>query len=64
MSVPAHLQSLMIEDFDLGGRIISAFVREGRQRDPNIVLMIRALHAVVTENWPAPRRSENLEVAS
>lgn len=46
LSVPPHLDHLVVPGLALGGRTISAVVRAGRQRDPNIAVILRALHAV------------------
>jgi DNA-binding transcriptional LysR family regulator len=52
MAVPARLGRLIIDDIDLGVREICAVVREGRQRDPNIKLVLHELHKIVQETWP------------
>ncbi|WP_261553632.1 LysR family transcriptional regulator [Frankia tisae] len=57
MAVPVHLEGLIVEDIDFGVREISAVVREGRQRDPNIRLVLRELHKVVEETWPESGRT-------
>ncbi len=61
-SVPAHLEQLIVDGLELGGRTISAVVREGRQRDPNIASILRTLHLIAEENTPVVR--ENLKIAS
>lgn len=60
LSVPPHLQSLVVPDLEFGGRAISAVVRAGRQRDPNIALVLRALRSIAASALPA----EELSVAS
>ncbi|GJJ21887.1 LysR family transcriptional regulator [Mycolicibacterium mageritense] len=63
LSVPAALEGLIVGGLDLGGRTISAVVRAGRQRDPNIALILRTLRAIADQALPeAP--SEPLGVAS
>jgi DNA-binding transcriptional LysR family regulator len=62
MAVPPHLEGLIVDDVDFGVRLISAVVREGRQRDPNIRLVLRELHDIVADSWPAPQ-SRPLSVA-
>ncbi|OMC03607.1 LysR family transcriptional regulator [Mycobacterium sp. NS-7484] len=63
LSVPAHLESLLVPGLDLGGRAISAVVRAGRQRDPNIDLVLRTLRAIADQALPTPP-AEPLGVAS
>jgi DNA-binding transcriptional LysR family regulator len=58
MAVPAQHEGLIVESLDFGVRTISAVVREGRRRDPNIRRVIRELHVIVADSIPAP-----LEVA-
>jgi DNA-binding transcriptional LysR family regulator len=60
LSVPAALQGLIVPEMQVGGRTVSAIVREGRQRDPNVALILKTLHAVADEALPA----EQLDVAS
>ena len=45
----------------VGGRAISAVVRAGRQRDPNIALVLRTLREIATDALPA---ENELSVAS
>jgi DNA-binding transcriptional LysR family regulator len=52
LSVPKHLEGLIVGDLDLGGRAVSAVVRAGRQRDPNIALVLRTLRAIAAEALP------------
>ena len=52
LSVPDKLQALIVPGVDLGGRTISAVVRAGRQRDPNIALLLRTLRAIADEALP------------
>lgn len=54
MAVPAQHESLIVEGVDFGIRTISAIVREGRRRDPNIGRVIRELHAIVADSRPEP----------
>jgi DNA-binding transcriptional LysR family regulator len=58
MAVPAQFEGLIVKGVDFGTRKISAIVREGRRRDPNIARVLRELHAIVADNWTEP-----LEVA-
>ncbi|MCZ8379945.1 LysR substrate-binding domain-containing protein [Mycobacterium sp. CPCC 205372] len=46
LSVPVPLQPLVVADLDLGGRTISAVVRNGRQYDPNVSAVLRALRSI------------------
>jgi DNA-binding transcriptional LysR family regulator len=57
LAVPAELERLLVDDIDLGAREISAVVREGRQRDPNITLVVRELRKIVEEIWPESGQS-------
>lgn len=63
LSVPAKLAGLIVPGLDLGGRTISAVVRAGRQRDPNISLILRTLRAIADEALPV-QSDEALSVAS
>lgn len=54
LSVPAHLESLIVPGLDLGGRAIAAVVRAGRQRDPNIGLVLRTLQTIAAQALPEP----------
>jgi DNA-binding transcriptional LysR family regulator len=54
MAVPAQFESLIVEGVDFGARKISATVREGRRRDPNITRVLRELHAIVADSWAEP----------
>ncbi len=49
---PANLESLVVGGIELGGRAISAVVRAGRQRDPNIGLILRTLRAIADQAPP------------
>jgi DNA-binding transcriptional LysR family regulator len=53
LSVPQRLQHLIVPGLELGGRTISAVVRAGRQRDPNIALVMRTLRSIAAEALPA-----------
>lgn len=53
LSVPPALEGLIVADVDLGGRQVDAVVREGRQRDPKIALVLRALRAVAACSGPS-----------
>ncbi|MEV8516009.1 LysR family transcriptional regulator [Dactylosporangium sp. NPDC051484] len=46
LSVPSHLEGLIVDDLELGGRAISAAAREGRRRDPNIALIMQSLRTI------------------
>jgi DNA-binding transcriptional LysR family regulator len=63
LSVPPRLSGLIVPDVDVGGRTISAVMREGRQRDPNIALILRTLRTIAAEALPALTADE-LSVAS
>jgi DNA-binding transcriptional LysR family regulator len=63
LSVPSHLEGLIVKNLELGGRAISAVVREGRQRDPNISLVLRALRTIAAGTSSAPH-GYPLDVAS
>lgn len=63
LSVPVRLESLIVPGLELGGRTISAVVRAGRQRDPNIALILRTLRQIAAEALPE-RSDEELSVAS
>ncbi|BCJ47675.1 transcriptional regulator [Actinoplanes ianthinogenes] len=63
LSVPAHLEGLIVDGLHLGVRTISAVVREGRQRDPNIATILRTLRTIAAEIAPAPR-ADRLSIAS
>ncbi len=52
MAVPAQFESLIVPGVELGARKISAIVREGRRRDPNIRRVLRELHSIVEDSWP------------
>ncbi|MGD0699201.1 MAG: LysR family transcriptional regulator [Trebonia sp.] len=58
LAVPVQHEGLIVDSVDLGVRTISAVVREGRRRDPNIRQVIRELHAIVVDS-----SRETLEVA-
>ncbi len=63
LSVPAKLEALIVEGLALGGRTISAVVRAGRQRDPNISLILRTLQAIADRALTG-QSTESLGVAS
>jgi DNA-binding transcriptional LysR family regulator len=63
LSVPSKLAGLIVPDVKLGGRTISAVIRAGRQRDPNIALVLRTLRAVAADALPSLSVKE-LSVAS
>ncbi|MGV0815459.1 LysR family transcriptional regulator [Mycolicibacterium boenickei] len=63
LSVPANLEGLIVEDAKVGGRAISAVVRAGRQRDPNIALILRTLRTIADEALPG-QSTNPLGVAS
>ncbi|GAT02958.1 LysR substrate-binding domain-containing protein [Mycolicibacterium fortuitum] len=63
LSVPAKLEGLIVEGLALGGRTISAVVRAGRQRDPNISLILRTLQAIADRALTG-QSTESLGVAS
>ena len=63
LSVPQSLAGLIVPDLDLGGRTLSAVVREGRQRDPNIALILHTLRAVAAETLQSMTAGD-LSVAS
>ncbi|MET0453719.1 MAG: LysR family transcriptional regulator [Mycobacterium sp.] len=52
LAVPERLKSLIVPDVALGGRTISAVVREGRQRDPNLTVIMRTLRSIAAEAVP------------
>jgi DNA-binding transcriptional LysR family regulator len=52
MAVPVQFESLIVQGIDLGVRTISAVVREGRRRDPNIRRVMLELHSIVEDSWP------------
>ncbi|WP_072803574.1 LysR family transcriptional regulator [Rhodococcoides yunnanense] len=54
MAVPQHLEHFVVDGLDVGARAISAVVREGRQRDPNITLVLREMHAIVADSMHEP----------
>lgn len=64
LSVPQKLEGLIVGGLDLGGRTISAVVRAGRQRDPNIALIMRTLHAIAEDALPERKSGGTLVVAS
>ena len=51
MAVPPQLESLIVQGVDFGTRKISAMVREGRRRDPDIRRVMRELHSIVDDRW-------------
>lgn len=61
LSVPQRLEHFIVPDLVVGGRAISAVVRAGRQRDPNIALVLRTLREIATDALPA---ENELSVAS
>jgi DNA-binding transcriptional LysR family regulator len=64
LSIPTRLEPLIVPGVKLGGRTISAVVRAGRQRDPNIALILRTLRTIATEALPEQIGSDELSVAS
>jgi DNA-binding transcriptional LysR family regulator len=52
LSVPERLESLIVPDLEFGNRTISAVVRAGRQRDPNLSLIMRTLRTIAAEALP------------
>jgi hypothetical protein len=52
MAVPVQFESLIVQGIDFGVREISAVVREGRRRDPNIRRVMRELHSIVEDSRP------------
>jgi DNA-binding transcriptional LysR family regulator len=58
LSVPRRLESLIVPDLEFGGRTISAVVRAGRQRDPNLSLIMRTLRTIAAESVPATAAKE------
>jgi DNA-binding transcriptional LysR family regulator len=63
LSVPSHLEYLIVDDVEVGDRTISALVRTGRQRDPNIALILRTLRSI-GEQTLVTQRAPELGVAS
>lgn len=63
LSVPAALAGLIVDGVDLGGRQVEAVVREGRQRDPDIALVLRTLHAVAARTGSSAE-GDRLDAAS
>jgi DNA-binding transcriptional LysR family regulator len=63
LSVPPSLSGLIVPNVELGERTISAVIRAGRQRDPNVALVLRTLRAVAADALPAASVKE-LSVAS
>ncbi|WP_135453923.1 LysR family transcriptional regulator [Mycobacterium sp. DL99] len=63
LSVPTKLEGLIAEALPLGGRTISAVVRAGRQRDPNIALILRTLRTIAEQALPG-QSTEALGVPS
>ncbi|WP_066905471.1 LysR family transcriptional regulator [Millisia brevis] len=62
-TVAAHHRQFVVPDLTFGTRTLSATIREGRQRDPNIRVVLRALRSVVAERW-TDHRPERLSAAS
>jgi len=58
LSVPKRLEPLIVPDLEFGHRTISAVVRSGRQRDPNLALIMRTLRAIAAEALPVPPTNE------
>lgn len=52
MAVPPHLEALIVTGIRFEPRIISAVVRHGRHRDPNLRLVLRELRDTVRRHWP------------
>ncbi len=63
LSVPRSLEPLIVPGIKVGGRTISGVVRAGRQRDPNIALILRTLHTIAAEA-EQQLNPEHLDVAS
>ncbi|MDV3124980.1 LysR family transcriptional regulator [Mycobacterium sp. 21AC1] len=63
LSVPAQLEPMIVPDLSLGGRTVSAVIRAGRQRDPNIALILRTLREIAAAALPE-RPTDSLRVAS
>jgi DNA-binding transcriptional LysR family regulator len=62
LSVPPHLERLIVDGPALGTRAISAVVREGRQRDPNLALIMCTLRGIAADALPIVR-SHQLDMA-
>jgi DNA-binding transcriptional LysR family regulator len=58
LSVPERLESLIVPDLEFGSRTISAVVRTGRQRDPNLALIMRTLRTIAADTVPATAAKE------
>lgn len=61
LSIPAHLEGLIVPDMNLGTRTIGAVVRSGRQHDPGITAILQTLRSIAASALPA---SDKLSVAS
>jgi DNA-binding transcriptional LysR family regulator len=55
MSVPPHLEHLVVEDIPIGHRTISSVVRTSRKSDPNIALVLRSLRAIADQSLRQPQ---------
>jgi DNA-binding transcriptional LysR family regulator len=54
MSVPAHLEHLIVEGIPLGHRTISSVARTSRKSDPNIALVLRTLRSISEQTLREP----------
>ncbi|WP_245672939.1 LysR family transcriptional regulator [Aldersonia kunmingensis] len=61
LSIPAHLESLIVPDMNLDNRTIRAVVRPGRQKDPGIAAILQTLRSIAASALPAP---DSLSAAS
>jgi DNA-binding transcriptional LysR family regulator len=57
LSVPAHLEHLVVDDVPIGHRTISSVVRDSRKSDPNIALILRTLRTIGQETLREPQLS-------
>jgi DNA-binding transcriptional LysR family regulator len=57
LSVPPHLEHLIVEGIPVGHRTISSVVRANRKSDPNIALILRTLRAIGARALPEPALS-------
>jgi len=64
LSVPSHMEYLIVDDIEVGDRTISSLVRTGRQRDPNIALILRTLRSIGEQTRVTTQRMPELVVAS
>ncbi|MBU9764756.1 LysR family transcriptional regulator [Mycobacterium sp. TNTM28] len=63
LSVPSKLEGLIVEGLTLGGRTVSAVVRAGRQRDPNIAVILHSLQVIADQALDG-KSTAPLDVAS